>query len=226
MPTVIPNHSLLLLGEPKTGKTHFSLTYPAPILLVSLDLGADFVIQKHYSGKDIKVLKYELPIVDTLKPQAWAEPLWTRIKTDYETELNSKKYKTVILDTGTSLWEIIRYSFVEEQNRNQLRSRDYGEPNARFTAILQKPILMGINMVTINHLKDEYVEDKSTGKKVIDGFRRTNSYVDIIASSEFRKATKKMIVRIEDCRFDPMLTGIELPNPSYADLMMLLGVKV
>jgi len=208
------------MGMPKTGKTHFSLTFPDPICLYSFDFGADYVAGK-FSAKQIEIRKFQPPIVASVRPGKDIIQLRDAFRADFEKALG-QGFNTIIIDTATALWEIIRWAFTEERNRNQLLARDYGEPNAQMTYSILQPQYLGINIVLINYLTERWVDDKNTGELKLDGFKKTNGLADIVLQTD--REGKKMRSFIEVCRFDPELNGEELEPPTYDTLMELLGV--
>ena len=224
---IIPNMFVSISGDQKRGKTHFALTFPAPILLMSFDVGAKFVCEKHFPDKDVTIKEYNLPVVETTNaPITGVEQVWKDIQADFKDACESGKYKTVVIDTGTALWEIVRYAYKEETSKMKLPPLGYVEPNARFLALFQTARACGINFVITNHLKDEYANNEATGAKVLDGFKRTAGYADVCLTMA-RKGEKKdtrFVAKIDDCRFDPFITGEEIEMPDYDTLCAFLGV--
>ena len=216
-----PNINVMIAGKPKSGKSHFAFTFPMPLVIYSFDRGAEYVIGKHFKDKEITVRTFDIPIMESMNPPPFAEKLWGEIKTSYDIDLTSG-FKTVVIDTGTHLWEIIRLAHLERQNRTKMKARDYGEPNANMSGMLLKPSVLGMNMVVTQYLKDVYFDDKATGEVAPDGFKRTGGIVDLVLLSE-RKGKSDFIMTIEDCRFEPELNQHEIKGGSYTELMALLG---
>jgi len=194
---------------------------------MSFDVGARFVIDKHFSDKEITLKEYSLPIVEsTNEPVTGVEKVWKDIQKDFDTACESGKFKTIVIDTGTALWEIVRYAYKEETSKMKLPPLGYVEPNARFLALFQKARAVGINFVITNHMKDEYANNQPTGEKVLDGFKRTAGYADICLSMTRvgEKKDTKFVATIDDCRFDPFLTGEAIDMPDYDTLIAMIGV--
>lgn len=234
---MIPNISVAIVGAPKSGKTHLALTLTPPIVVYSFDVrGADLLLPK-FKGKQIVVKPFIPPISDTLEPDEGAPKFWQAIKADYQKTVDSGEFKTVVLDPATMLWEIIRDAWQVAKHKQHLMSRDYGDANRSMAWVLTYPLLKGMNVVSINYLRDKYVDDQATGEKEIDGFKRTEGLVDVIlqtvmkekpTSAEERKATKRetksvVVTRVEKCRFDRDLNGMELTDATFEDVATLLG---
>ena len=225
-----PNLVTVIAGLPKTGKTHLALTFPEPVKIYSFDVrGAEPIAKAKFEGKHIDVEKVMPPVLDTLHPKPYAMNLLDYIKAQYEDD--TTKYKTIVFDTATVLWEIVRHAWVEKCGRQNLMPRDYGEPNSNMTWFLMQAAVLGVNLVSLNYIKEKYVDEKPTGEYEIDGFRRTKGLVDVVVS--MRKETKAVgggkrkavfYGKIEDNRYDPDVDGEELTNPTYDDIITVLGV--
>ena len=211
---VVPNYAVAVVGDPKSGKTHFALTFPEPIALFSFDRGADFVVRR-FPSKAIEVFHFNPPVQMSYPPAPFAEALWAKFLKEYRATVEGRKFKTIVLDTGTVLWEIIRWAYTEEESRTQIRARDYGEPNARMSWCLLYPVDLGHYVVTTQYLKDKYVDDKATGEEILDGFKRTEGLVDItIRSTAQGKALPTLTIK--SSRFGPELN--EMVVQDYQNL--------
>lgn len=217
---MIPNLFVSVAGEPKTGKTHFALTFPDPLALFSFDLGAEFVASK-FPGKQIDIFKYPVPIIDSVHPKPYAEEFYLQIKDDYEKAVTSGVYNTVVIDTATALWEIVRHAYTEEKNRKQIVKVEYAEPNARMSWFLLQPNVAGVNLVATHYLRDRYIDDKNTGQKEQDGFRRTHGLADLVLTTEMLKSVVKGTIFAD--RYDRELNGYEFDDPTYDDLVAVHG---
>ena len=89
----LTNLTVLIFGAPGTGKT--SLGYSAPdSLLINLDMGAHRVKPEHRAGKDTSVCK-----------------TFDEVKADVE--YAKGKYKTIVIDTGGALVEMLKQYVVD-----------------------------------------------------------------------------------------------------------------
>lgn len=223
-----PNIIVSVTGDPKTGKSHFSLTFPEPIVVYSLDMGLDRVLP-HFKGKNITVKKYPLPLIDSVRPKAYALPIWNELYSEYKKDVENGEYATIVIDTATALAELARHARTEELGQQSLLPVQYGEVNARLSAVLTAPRISGTNLVVTHHLKDVYVDDKATGEQALDGYKRTEGLVDIVLTTKRvvrGVGSKKQTVvetTIKDCGFDLELCGMTIDNATYEDIMMLLG---
>lgn len=220
-------------GNPKTGKTHLSLTFPDPIKVFSFDAGCKIVAAK-FPDKAIDIEEYSLPIIDSLGTKdAGFEDLWKKVKADIEKAVASGEYKTIVIDTGTHLWEIIRYAWNEENDKAVGaggKARTYGEPNARMYGIVMRAQVAGVNLVITHHLKDRWVKDENTGEKELDGWRRTEGLADVVLLTERVQRTIKdkeqavIQTTLKECRFGLALCGYQQDMMTYEDLAAILEI--
>ncbi len=230
---IIPNLIVAISGEPKTGKSHLALTFPAPIVLYSFDMGIEPVMRS-FPGKDIRVVTFELPLVETVRAIGQKKEIlavWNEFKAGYIKATEDTKVKTIIIDTSTAAYEIARIARTGELGR-ELDPTEYGDVYLRMKALIQRARLSGQNLVLTHYMKDIYVDNKATGEKKIDAFRYTESEVDLslITSRVTNRAPdgKKytsIITTIKDTRYDALnLTGFEFTNATYADIISVLGI--
>ena len=222
-----PNIIVSIAGQPKSGKSHLALTFPDPIKVFSLDIGLAPVLAK-FKDKEIDVLQLPIPLIDTSKPSDYARPLWTQFQNEYEAAIEDGYYKTIVVDTFTALYEIARNSYKEELGVSSLVPWQYGEVYARMSGVVMRAILGGVNLVLTSYLRDRYVNDKNTGEPELDGWKKTESLVDLVLWTAYEKRTtagkdrKVIVTSIKGNRYDVQLNDLELENTDYEELMNLL----
>jgi len=226
--TVAPALIASISGLPKTGKTHLALTWPPPILVFSFDLGFELVVKK-FEGKQIEVMSYPIPIIDSDPPKPYAKQIWEKFNADYLAALAGGKYNTIVLDTATAVWEIIRHAVAEEKGQQKLLEVQYTLPNLRMNSLFTRAITSGINFVTTQHLKDRYVKGENTGELELDGWKRTKGQVDLFLKTERKtvalaggKRQNIILTTIEDNRYELALNGTELTNTTYKELLAMV----
>lgn len=229
-----PNIIVSISGIPKTGKTHFALTFPPPIKLYSFDLGADFVRTK-FPDKEIEIHNFVLPIVDSTD-SVWAMPIWEEFYAEYKADIEGGGFQTVVIDTASAVEEVLRQSILEEFKQDKpekqtLASNEYVARNLRMGTLFSRPRNAGMNLVTIQYLRDEWIKAKNskraepTGNLILDGWNKTEGQADInIEMSTNEKGGKTvMVATIKSNRFDRDLNGQSFDDSDYQELTALLG---
>jgi len=172
-----------IFGPNGTIKTSQSLGWPHKVALLDLELGSQraWQLQEYIDGGLAEVFKFPLPVKDVhsryseLKGQS---ELWAKFTTKINEVLEDSNYQTVVIDTATALWQLIRDSFLQELQladkekgqplRKQLLQIEHGEPNRRMSHIVQMAGVYGKWIVMIHHDADEYVPLLMGGQPVID----------------------------------------------------------
>lgn len=222
-----PNLIVSVSSKPKHGKSHLALTFPEPLLVFSFDIGLDPVLKK-FPNKAIEVKTYPIPIVDSDPPKPYAEPIWTQFNLDYKEAIESGVYATVVVDTATALWEIVRHAITEERNRKKLLEIEYALPNIKMSGLFAQPRVTGVNLVVTQYLRDRYVNGENTGQLELDGWKRTEGQADIVLEIERITQTSKvgkksvMETTIKDNRYDRDLNGIKLIDTTYDEILALV----
>lgn len=220
-----PNISLSISGNPKSGKTHWAFSFPAPILVFSFDLGVKRVLP-HYAGKAIETKSYPLPILDTVHPKPYAKALWQEISKDFKDALASAEWQTIVVDPATTLYHVACHAWAEELGQRQLLQFQYGEVYARLSALYVQAQLSGKHLVLTHYLREAYRKNEPTGELELDGYKRTEGLVDIVLLTErVSKPKGGAVIRttIVDCGFDLELCGYQAEDMSYQTLIELLG---
>ena len=218
--------STSISGLPKSGKTHLALTWPAPIKLYSFEHGADYIAQTKFPEKKIVIKRYKLPIIESDNPEPYAERIWEDFQTEFKTDAYSGEYQTLIVDTGTHLWAVLRQAITEAKHRKKLLEVEYALPNLKMGAIYSHAYEAGVNLVVVNYLRDKYVKGENTGDLELNGWGQTEGMVDVVLEIS-RKTTDgktKMVTSLRDNRFDRDLNGQSFIDFTYDELMIVLGV--
>lgn len=230
-----------LYGTEKSGKTHHTLTYPDPIEFFNFDLRLDAPLSK-FPNK--KVIRHDYPLLggtptdaksslqkDVLdraaELEAKANPLYIRFLEEYFAALKDLKVKTIVIDTATQLWEIVRSAFMERNGLEALMPQHYGKVNPTMRSIynaVRRPNRVEEKYLVVTHYsRDSYVGDKKTGEREADQFRHTPYLADLNLAFELENKMTK--VTIMGCGEDRDLTGKTMLDPTFEDLVMVGALK-
>jgi hypothetical protein len=230
-------------GEPKTGKTSFTLTWPRPIHFFNFDHGFMELLLKHPEWQDQFFYEnYYLPANPTLEQ---GEAVLQQFVDDWQ-EAAQVEGGTMIVDTATDLKELVTFVKVSQKleekikklkakNPNadedtvQIMRPDYAPRNQLMRAILSLPALTDHkNVVYVWKAREKYSGNGApTGQFEGDLFKDAPYIAQATMATKrlgFGKNTSFTKV-IEDNRFDPSLNGADFPDDviaSYDDLRSML----
>ena len=232
--TLIPNIVVAITALPKHGKTYLMCTFPDPLVLFSFDDGAEYVVKKYFPDKDIRIIKYELPIIETVRALGFKKDIlevWNDFSKDYSQYVEDPEIKTIGIDTATAEYELARIARTGELGR-ELDPTEYGDVYLRLKAKLQKARINGKNLVLTHYVKEQYGEDgKGNGKYVLDGWKHTEGEVDVVLELALKKQAveggkMKNIVQttIKLNRFDLDINGQVIDSATYDELVTYLGL--
>jgi hypothetical protein len=213
-------------GQEKMGKSHFALTGPGPIAYMSTDIGHEGVVDKFMNDKKVFVAEYALPEVkkgNADKAMAQAKEVWEQFVHDYEIALT--KFRTVVLDTATEFWELLRiYRFGK---LTQVMPMQYGPVNQEYKELIRSAYSEGANVILLHKSKAvwaEKMDGKSykTGRFERSGFADTGFLVQVNISltrlnrndrDEEDPSDDGFRMEVVDCRQNANLAGEVLRAP-------------
>ena len=210
-------------GMPGSGKTHFALTAPAPIVVFSLDRGLEGVVEPFQKKKDIYVAEYDWSPTEDLDQQE-AIDLRDKFTEDFEDAV--QKARTVVWDKETDVWELFRYAEFGAPND---APRNYPALNQRYRRLINMAKAGDINFGCLQGMKAEWaskVNPKSgksgasaTGAFIRAGFGELEGLVHVDLMHRYDKEDKSYIIEVGKSRgpggFDVQgetLAGIDFPT--------------
>ena len=205
-------------GPEKSGKSNFALSAPEPVAVINTDIGLDGVVQKWQGDKEIWVMDIDINLQDlkTLTPKdaaAEADKAWKRILKGYRDVLGQAR--TIVADNATELWEILRMARFGKLD--QVKPHHYGPVNAEYRDFIRTAYdQTKTNLILLHKIKDEYVNDNRTGKRIRSGFGDTGFLVQCNVSM-WRDATKdapaypdNFHMYVTDCRQNMEVAGMDV----------------
>lgn len=161
------------LGEFGTGKTHFALTAPGPIVFQSFDKGLEGVALEEYGKKDIYPIEYEWsPAIDDDNDDSGAlQEMAREIRNKFIEDFvyACKHARTVVWDKEDDVWEVFRYA---EFGKPSDQPNNFAPLNNRYRKYVNMPKSYDINFGCIQGLKNEWVtirKKKPSGETVEKG---------------------------------------------------------
>lgn len=197
---------LSISGLEKQGKTHFALTAPGPIAYFSTDIGDEGVVEKFIDDKEVWMMNID-KVDDDHAEQAPKE--YARFKEGYLAMLRGKEVKTIVFDTATEIWELLRMA--RFGRLTQVMPYQYGPVNAEYRALIREAYNWDKNLILLHKMKAQYINDKRTGEWERSGFSDTGFLVQVNAQV-YRYSQEdggEFVLWLKDCRQNPDLADEE-----------------
>jgi len=203
----LPRLIMSLSGLEKQGKTHFALTAPGPVAVFDTDIGGEGVTEKF--TKDKKVLVTKVARITDGDDDAVddAEEEWDRVKGAYLYLLRGKDVRTIVFDTATEIWELLRIA--RFGRLTQVMPYQYGPVNKEYRDLIREAYAYDKNLILLHKMKAQYVNDKRTGEYERAGFNDTGFLVQVNAQvyRYSREDGGEFNLSVKDCRQNPELAG-------------------
>lgn len=165
-------------GETGSGKNRLAFSFPDPIAFLSFDPNYAKTLKeaRQQWKKRIYRASYSLPVI---KPDGRnadsianaAGDLWDKVAVDFMGAIRDPKVQTIIVDTATELFELIKLAIYGKTV--QVMQRDLGHAYASYRQFIREAESSDKNLVLIHKMKDEYKQDKSTGNRIRAGYKDT-----------------------------------------------------
>ncbi len=188
---VVPRVSVCTTGGEKLGKTHWALTAPGPIAVISTDTGTRAVVERFTReyGKPIQLcqLTAATALVEAKRGDA-GEAEWLRAEEAIYAVVGDTSIRTLVIDTATEVWELCRLAYFGKLA--QVKPHHYAAPNNRFRVLVKYcfETRLDLNAVWIHKHKKEYKasgknsdESNWTGKYERSGMADVPYLVDVVA---------------------------------------------
>lgn len=217
--TITPRLVAAVAAREKQGKTHFSLTAPGPIVTFNADIGLEGVVHKFINDKQILVYDIPMPQIEGKNPKRVEEEagkVWDDLENAFDTALNNPAVRTIVLDTATEVWEVVRLAYFGKLT--EIKPHHYSGVNAEFRRFLKKVYNTDKNLILIQKMKAEYVNNNRTGEWEMAGFSDTAFIVQAVIYP-FRIDKPTMVepgvtlekgefgVRVHESRHNPAVNG-------------------
>lgn len=216
IPLVAP-HRLVFrsFGWDKTGKTHFGLTMPSPVLGLYLDPGGtEGVAQKFIrEGKDIRQIQYRFN--KKFDDQDKAKEVRDQWIEDYQHALTIARS---IQWDETETWELFRFA---EFGRESDLQREYGPLNGMYRGLIQDAFDAGVNLQLIQKVKTKWVKGQSTDEIEPVGFKQAGNIVQI-SLEHLWSAEHGFQVCVKNARQNTELWGMTFDNLTFPELGVLV----
>jgi hypothetical protein len=205
----------------KRGKTHFAMTAPGPIAIVGLDTGTKEVASKFLGTKELICAYHKVTgkLADVKKTAEAADKEWDTVRDSIETATNHPKIRTLIIDTGTEVWELLRLARFGKLA--QVMPHQYGPVNKEMRDLVKRAYEReDLNVIWIHKLKKQYSQNKKgedswNGSYDLAGYSDIPYLVDLTLEHYWVSPTED-----EPGRFGIHVTGVGRQTPDVCGLKL------
>lgn len=212
-------HRLIVnvMAREKSGKTHFALTAPGPIVLFNFDFGLEGVINK-FNKKPIYASEYR---INEISPDKYAAE-WERFKRENKAAMNEKQVRTIIWDTGTEVWELIRMARFGKLT--QVMPHQYGPVNSEMRTLVRDAYSSDKNLIVLHKMGIQYVNNNPTDKYVMAGFKDIPYNVQVNCLAWREDGGGDFHLEISDCRQNSDMAGLDMVGDmiNFQNLAMMV----
>jgi len=238
-------------GPYGVGKTHFALSFPEPIYVISTEFGVAQLLHQ-FPNKDIRIMECTEPYTDApikaktgeVDDQPFAvDPILSLRKVEKATEaLKDITKGTIVLDSGSDIWQWmgawLEYNYDKATKSGQMMRTEWGKANARYKWILMRLLSRPVHFVLTSRSQNVYdSQGAMTQQEKFKAQAETPYFADIIihmskkaipqidiATGKVTGMTTQRIGEIEKCRFADITPTIN--DPTFDALKAALSSKV
>jgi hypothetical protein len=205
--TVYRRQISVIQGPEKTGKTHFACTAPGPVLLINTDQGDEGVVTPDkFPGKEIYIVDISPgTALVAAGNEDEADKAFAEFKEAHRWGLSH--CNTIIWDKADQIWELARLVLLGKLTN--VKPHHYTEVNNTFRYLIKEADkAKNLNLLLIHNMKEEWVNEKFTGRLVRAGFKETGGLVQTCITTKFEDG--EFAGTIDFCRQNMELVGTEM----------------
>jgi hypothetical protein len=209
-----------IYGDTGTGRTSLALTAPGPIGLCHTAEKLDGIVQRFAREKVIRMANFAGTFRGSAQDIAnQANAIWSRVQGAWFDGLDNWA-RTVVMDTDTEGWELIRLARFGELNPRGRTDSLYGPVNAEWRSLFKRFRAQDrCNVISIGQTKDEYREfikngqksSERTGRTIMAGMKEMSFMSDVVIRTD-RKPDGGFIATIEKGWFNAHTEGMTFEN--------------
>lgn len=214
------------IGAEKTGKNHFGLTGPGPILIQCFDiLGVQNTVEKFVrQGKDVFIKKYKF-VRGQDASQAQAQDIRAEFSEDFQTALD-QGFRSVQWDES-ELWQTCTFA---EFGKTSDRANKYEPLYAFYRELIHRVDDYAVNLQLIQKVKEQWdnvkgsdgiERGKPSGRMVPYGMKEVGYIVDTNLSHSWNKE-EGFVIDIVNCRANMAMSGERLTNTNFPELATMV----
>jgi len=210
-PIRIKRIAMEVSAETKAGKTRLILTMTPPVAILNFDRSLNDILPE-FPDVDLIVKDFSQKYSEgEVVGQAQAEMLEREFGAAYRALLDNKHVRSIGIDKGTTLWEVMRYA--EWGKITNIKAHHYVPVNARMRRYMSAYLSHDKNLIVTHDTKEEWLDEKPTGRMLVDGFKYTPSLMQVNASMwREKEGDREFKMLITGCGTNADLVGWEFVN--------------
>lgn len=193
-----------ITGKEKSGKSNLALTAPGPIALFDFDYGLEGVVEKFAGKKSIYRSEYR---ISELSADKYISE-WERHKKEFRAALSHKGVRTVVEDTGTEMWELVRLARFGKLT--QVMPQHYGPVNAELRGLVRDAYSSDKNLIFLHKMTQVYINNQPTKDYAMAGFKDIPYAVQVNCLAWREEGGGDFHLEIQDCRQNSAIAGMDL----------------
>jgi hypothetical protein len=176
----VPKQRLIVAidGETGCGKNRLAFSFPDPIAFMSFDPNyAKALAEAKGMGRTVHRATYSIPVIkpdgkNGEKVAGAMGDVWDQFAVDYIGAIRDPQVSTIVIDTATELFELITYAIYGKNV--QVMPKERGHAYATYRQVIREAESSDKSLVLIHKMKDEWKQDKSTGRRIRAGYKDTD----------------------------------------------------
>lgn len=198
-----------LYGPEKSGKTHLALTAPGPIYYIIFDPNGEEIAKKMVRDYGREIFVTRMQVQRNANQTVW-QAEWKSF-TDAVDEALKSRTGTLVIDTGTEMYELKRLAaFGRESNVQHL----YAPLNRDIRNIFKSVYASNLNLIILHKMRDEYVNDKKTGRREPSMWGNMPFEVQANIETVYKsnEPGHKFFIRVQNNNMQMSMAGEEFPT--------------
>lgn len=197
-------------GKTKVGKTRLMLTMTPPIGIINTDRDLEDLLPE-FPDVDLVVVDLSKDFVPGEQlTQNQAKMLEAKFFKAYQGLMDSKGIRSIGISKWTTLWEVARFA---EFGVASVKAHHYVPVNLRMRGYLQAAKECHKNVLLEQDMKEEWVNEKPTGRWIVDGFKYTPGLMQLnMQMAREEDGDRDFVLSIAGCGVNAELVGQEFRN--------------
>jgi hypothetical protein len=178
---------VMYYGEAGTGKTFNALSFPGPMLVLDTEHRCELVL-KQIANED-KIYIAQVTSIQDIKDAL--NQFHTKVK-DVGRGTGFLANATVVIDSASILLQLAQDHYMSTSGAQKIYPQfAWGKVYAILDALVHTIRELGYNLVFTAQMKDEFIEQQKTNRRIVDIYKRIPYWSDAIIECTYDKKENK-----------------------------------